>query len=109
MDMAASIFAFNGVKSMANLAKALNGLNVFSEIKKATIKLTNKVIAIQSALFDAQTHQSTMIQEIDDLKKELVRVKAWEKEKQCYQLTPYRPGGTVCWLKEVRKNGEPTY
>lgn len=81
MDMTVIMSAISGFKSMTDIIKALNGLRVSSEVKSATMDLLDNVIKVQSSLLDAQSQQSAIIKEIDDLKKELMCIKAWEKEK----------------------------
>jgi hypothetical protein len=57
----------------------------------------------------AHAEQFTMVQRIRDLEQEIARIKAWEAEKQRYQLIAPWPGCFVYALKETSKGTEPPH
>lgn len=111
VDIATIQSAVMGMKAAGDIAKSLFQLSSSAEIKAQVIDLQNAILSAQQSAFAAQSQQSAMIQQIDDLKKEIADIKAWEKEKQRYKLmnTPWGAGGVVYGLKESCKETEAAH
>jgi len=82
------------------------GLRDSAKLLEKTVELNQQIAAAQSALFSAQSEQTMLVKKIDDLEKEIDRLKAWEVEKNRYKLVRYEPGVLVYYLKSEENNGE---
>lgn len=110
VDIATIQGAVMSMKAAGDIAKSLFQLSSSAEIKGQVIDLQNAILSAQQSAFAAQSQQSAMIQQINDLKKEIADIKAWEKEKQRYKLISAPWGGSVLYaLKESCKGTEPPH
>jgi hypothetical protein len=102
--------AFIGSLNAAiQVAKALIGVRDTAMIDAKVIELTDHLIEAQNSIMQSQAEQSALIKRVHDLEEELARIKAWEEEKQRYQLiTPWN-GFFVYALKESGKGAEPPH
>lgn len=110
-DVTLLLSAMAGLKHAADIAVGLHKLHTLTEVNTKAVELLQVILNVQGAALSAQAEQSTMIEEIRKLKEELVRVKAWEAQKQRYALTPPMDfGGAVVYaLKESMSAGEPPH
>jgi rubrerythrin len=85
-------------------------LKSLSDVQGKVIELQSAILAAQSNALSANADQAAMVEEIRTLKEEIALVKAWEAQKQRYQLTQFRNGpGVVYALKESMSNSEPAH
>jgi hypothetical protein len=61
MDLLALAQGFQAVRSAGQLAQALIGLRDAAAILEKTVELNRKIADAQSALFEAQTEQTTLV------------------------------------------------
>lgn len=101
--------AILGLKTAADIAKGFLQLQSMAEVQGKVIDLQSSILAAQSSALAAQSEQSLMIQQVRDLEEEVARVKAWEGEKQRYQLVAPWPGYFVYALRESCKGTEPPH
>jgi hypothetical protein len=97
------------LKTAAEIAIGLGKLHTMAEVNAKAIELQGAILGLQSDAFAAHSQQSTMVERIRDLEKELARVKAWEETKQRYQLYQPLPGTFVYALKEHGGSAEPAH
>lgn len=86
MDLIAIGQGFQAAKSMAELVKAMVGLREGAQILEKTVELNTKILAVQTALANAQEEQTTLVKTIGTLEEEIARSKRWDTEKQNYEL-----------------------
>lgn len=99
--MVAEIYAgISSFKVMLDIAKGLKDLSDASARYAAVIELQEKIFAAQEA-------QTSLIQKVSDLEKEVVQFKNWDAEKDRYLLTDYGSGTFAFALKPEKANGEP--
>lgn len=108
-DMTLIQNAVLGLQTAANMAKGLIHLSSMADVQLKVIDLQTSILAAQSSALAAQSEQSTMIQQISQLEKEIAEIKAWEEEKQRYQMIAPWPGVFVYALKESCKGSEPPH
>lgn len=110
MDLALIQGTISGLKTAADIAKGLMELKSMADVQTKVIELQSAILAAQSSALAANADQAAMVDEIRALKEEITRVKAWEAQKQRYQLTKFRNGpGVVYALKESMSNSEPPH
>ena len=109
MDIGSIAAAATSIRTIADIIKTLSKMKSIPEVQTAIIELRNEIISAQSNALVAQSEQATMIQKISDFEKEITNIKAWEKEKQRYQLVSPWNGCVVYALKEQCKKTEPPH
>lgn len=81
-----------------------------ADVQGKVIELQSAIFAAQSSALAANADQAAMLEDIRALKEEIARVKAWEAQKQRYQLTPFWEGSAVVYaLKKSMCNSEPPH
>lgn len=91
-------------------AKAVKGLDGLSATaREAKLRdLGSQVLAAQQSAFAAYESKAALLERVNALEAELVRLKDWEAEKQRYKPDRIEPGTLVYVLKqEFMKAGEP--
>lgn len=101
--MVAEVFAgLSAFKAMFDLAKGLKDIN------DATVR-NAAVIELQEQILTAQNEQATLIDKVRDLEKEVAELKAWDAEKQNYELKEIGRGSFACVLKPEAQGAEPVH
>jgi formate dehydrogenase maturation protein FdhE len=109
-DMLAIAQGLNALKATADIIKAMVGLRDAAQILEKTIELNQKILTVQTALADAQTEQTSLIQTVRELEEEIARLKAWNADKDRYQLEQLPPRVYVYALKQdMAREGEPVH
>lgn len=110
MDMTLIQGAITGLKTASDIAIGLGKLNTLAQVQEKSVELGQIIVAAQSATLSAYADQAAMIEEVRALKEEIMRVKAWETQKQRYKLvSPWKAGGVAYALRESMANGEPPH
>jgi Zn finger protein HypA/HybF involved in hydrogenase expression len=101
--MVVDLFTGLGVfKSLYDSAKALKDINDATIRNGAIIELQEKILAAREA-------QSSLLERINELEKEVANFKAWETEKQKYEMKVLSPGSIVYALKAQAQGTEPAH
>lgn len=103
VDMQSINAAFLGLKTAMDMAKGLRSLDQMADVRLKVIDLQQVILEAQDKLNAAQSEQSALAKRNDDLEKEMASMKAWEKEKERYQLIEPWRGCFVYALKESSK------
>lgn len=110
MDMSLIQGTITGLKTASDIAKGFLELKSITDVQAKVIDLQSAILSAQSSALAANSDQAAMVEKIRALKEEVARVKAWEAQKQRYQLTQFRNGpGVVYALKESMSNAEPPH
>ncbi len=110
MDMTLIQGAITSLKTASDIAVGLGKLNTLAQVQEKSVELGQIIVAAQSATLCAYADQAAMIEEVRALKKEIMRVKAWETQKQRYKLvSPWEAGGVAYALRESMAIGEPPH
>ena len=109
MDMSLIQGTITGLKTVSDIAKGFLELKNLSEVQGKVIELQTVILNTQSSAMAANSAQFAAVDEIRALKEEVMRVKAWETQKQRYKLhTPWE-GSVIYALKESMSNSEPPH
>ena len=99
--MVGEVFAGIGAfKTMFDMAKALKDIN------DATIR-NGAIIELQEKILAARDEQTALLERISGLEKEVAVLKAWDADKERYQLTEVCPGVYAYTPKAGMERGEP--
>ena len=101
--------AYNSGKAAFDIAQGVNALSSEVERNSAVVEIQRHVMEGNSNLMAAQQAHSAALKRIDDLEKEVVRLKDWSAEKQNYQLKSIDPSGFAYMPKPELQTGEPPH
>lgn len=107
MDITLIQSAIAGLKTASDIAKGILDLKITTEVGGKVAELQNVILTAQESAFAANAAQSEMAEEIRALKDEMVRIKAWEAQKNRYQMESPWAGAVVYALKDSMKGTEP--
>jgi hypothetical protein len=109
-DMTAIAQALGALKAMKDIAEATIGLRDTAAFRERQIEFQGKIIDAQNALAALQEERTTLIETIRQHEEEIARMKAWDAEKQRYELKAIAAGGSLVYsLKEEAKGTEPPH
>jgi hypothetical protein len=108
-DMSAIAAALSSLNAAKDIAQAMIGLRDSAAFQAKLIEFQSKLIDANSAAFAAQDERSTLLERIRELEKEMAAIKAWETEKQRYQLKEVFRGALAYVLKDEAKGTEPIH
>lgn len=109
MDMGALAAALASLKAAKDIAEAMVGLRDAAAFQGKLIEFQSKIIDANNAAFAAQEERSALLQRVRDLEEQVARLKAWETEKQRYQLENLYVGSFAYVLKEEARGAEPIH
>jgi len=110
MDMAMIQGTITGLKVAGDIAKGLLDLKSLADVQGKVIELQSAILSAQSSALAANAAQSAMVDEIGALKEEVTRIKAWESQKERYQLEKIWENGAVAYaLKKSMSGAEPPH
>jgi hypothetical protein len=99
MVFAETISGLGAVKTAFDMAKALQSIHDATARDRAVIDLQKEILAAQEAQF-------SLVDRVRELERELAGLKAWDADKQRYQLAELAPGVVVYSLKPEMANGD---
>jgi hypothetical protein len=92
----------SALKTAFDIAKGLKDIDDATRRNAAVIELQEKILAAQSA-------QSSLLEHVSQLEKEVTKLKDWEADKKRYQLADIGNGVVALALKPAMSNGEPMH
>jgi hypothetical protein len=87
---------------MLDIAKGLKDINDAATRNVVAIELQEKIFAARDA-------QSAALERIRELEKEVADLKAWDRDKQRYELADVGDGTFAYLLKEAMRGSEPPH
>lgn len=109
VDIASIAGALSALQTAGEIAKGMIGLSDTAKIQGKVIELQSAILAAQSNALSAQAEQSSLLSRIGDLEKEIAKVKAWEAEKENYELFQFRPGAFAYRFKTSVDPAKPAH
>src|SRR5260370_38734171 len=99
LDMTAIAAALASIKAAKDIEQAMIGLRDTAAFQEKLLEFQSKLIDANNAAFTAQDERSSMLDRIRELEKEVADLKAWEAEKERYELQRLEPGELIYRLK----------
>jgi len=107
-DMTAIAQAFGALKALKDIGEAMIGLRDASAFRERQIEFQQRIIDAQSAISAVQQENAALTERIRHLEKEINNLKAWEGEKQRYELQSLGNGNSFAYaLKTMEQETEP--
>jgi DNA repair exonuclease SbcCD ATPase subunit len=105
--IAAAVSALNGAK---DIAQAMIGLRDGAAFQAKLIEFQSKLIDANSAAFAAQDERASLLKRISQLEEEMATFKAWNADKERYELEALFDGGLFAYIpKEGMENRQPLH
>lgn len=98
-----------GLKTAIDTAISVKKLIKNEDLKDRISNLINMIIGLQQHILSIQSDHQKLLQEKDRTSKELMKLKAWNKEKMNYKLTETCPGVFVYSYQQSNKNTDPQH
>src|SRR5689334_19073320 len=105
-DMALIGGAVASLKLAFDMTKTLGAIRDFAKLNETVIELQRLIMAAQSDALAAQSDQFSLLQRISDLEKQIADIKAWDAEKQKYELKDVGLGSFAYVVKETVRGSE---
>ena len=100
---------------VTNIPLIINSFkSILSTIKDVNLKsqlndLYDKILELQTGLLTTQTSYFALINENNELKQELNKIRGWELEKSKYKLTEISEGTFIYLYQNSNDSNEPTH
>lgn len=101
--------AFGSLKVAIDLAKGVQSLQTSTAVNQAISDILNALVDARSDALDAVETKAALLKRIDELEAELTRLKAWDGEKQRYEMKRYYPGVIAYALKPGMEAEDKTH
>ncbi|WP_130229052.1 hypothetical protein [Bradyrhizobium sp. Leo121] len=102
MVVAETIAGLSSLKTAFDMTRALANMH------ETTVR-DRAIIELQREILDGLSAQSELLKTVSSLEAEVARLKAWDADKERYQLCEIAPGVTAYSLKEGVENGDPKH
>jgi hypothetical protein len=109
VDVSAIAGTVSALKGAIDITQAMIGLRDAQAIQTKVIELNSKILEAQSSAFLANEERSALIERVGRLEQEIAALKAWNAEKNRYELTQWGNGAFAYVLKETEQAGEPRH
>jgi Zn finger protein HypA/HybF involved in hydrogenase expression len=108
-DIGAIAAALSSLKAAKDISQAMVGLGSAAAFQEKRLELQSKILDAQESAFTAQQERTTLLDRVSNLEKELANAKAWEAEKQRYELQSVHAGAFAYSLKPQALGAEPAH
>jgi hypothetical protein len=95
LDAQAFAGMLQSFQAITNIAKSLIGMHDVAVIRERVSKLQAEILSAQTSALAFQTEYAKTFERIRELEKEVADLKAWDVEKQRYELGGLRPQDRV--------------
>lgn len=101
--------AITSLKTVIEITKFINSNENDEKLKERTKELINTIINLQHQMLSIQSDHGKLLQDNDNMRKKLMKLEAWDKEKSNYKLTEICPGVFVYSYKKTNDNTDPEH
>lgn len=105
-EIATLMSSLKGAKDILETMKDLRDTAAF---QAKVVELQSKILDAQSAAFNAQEMRAALVQQVRDFETEVARLKAWEREKERYELKGLGNGTLAYAVKDSVRGAEPPH
>jgi hypothetical protein len=99
----------SSLKAIKDISEAMVGLRDAAAFQEKRLELQSKMLEAQSAAFAANEERATLIERVSSLEQDVAHLRAWDSEKQRYELKQWADGAFAYALKETEAGGEPMH
>jgi len=109
-DMGAIAGLITGINGIKTIAQSIIAERDAALVREKTTALSASLLSVLGDAIAAQAEQSVLLKRIDDLEKEIEKVKAWDAQKARYEMRSTADGGAIVMvLKPDAQGSEPPH
>jgi hypothetical protein len=108
-DMTLIAGTISSLKSAFDISKLLVAVRDSTMLNEKVLELQRAILAAQSDALAAQSDQFALLERVRNLEKQLVDIKAWDSEKQRYELQAVYRDAFAYALKPDSGGSEPPH
>lgn len=105
-EISAGLTSLNAAKQ---IVQGLDAMRTEAAINEVKIDLQGLILGAQQGLFAAQQQEAATAERIRALEAEVAQAKAWEAEKERYELKEFPTGVFAYEMKAEAASGEPPH
>ena len=109
IDVGSIQAAVTSLKTATDIAKGFLDLRNLSEVQGKVVELQAEILAAQTSALAAQSDQMALLDHVRGLEAQVAQMKAWEAEKERYELRERATGIVAYRLKDEARGTEPTH
>lgn len=109
VDAVAIAGAMNSLKIALDLLNGAKAARDTKLIGEALEQIRARLIEAQMLVLEAQQTISALLDSERELKRKLMELEEWEREKQRYEMIEFDPGRIVYRVKEAARGAEPVH
>ena len=109
MPLAEIASALTSLKAAFDMTKAMKDIRDATSFQGKVFELQRTILEAQSQAIEARDAHSADVKRIGQLEEEIARLKAWDGEKERYELIAVGHGAFVYALKPEMAGGEPSH
>ncbi len=107
MDATTIAAAIGGLRTAGDIARSILDLKIDSEISEKVIELQRQILSAQEAALSTQQLQMELLETKRQLEKEIADLKAWDRERENYELKDIARGTFAYVPKPNPNTSEP--
>jgi hypothetical protein len=109
VDMSAISGLATSLRSVVEITKAMKDIDDANLIQTKVFELTREIMSAQQCALAAQAAQFDLLQNKRDLEEEITKLKAWNAEKDRYELQSVAAGALAMVVKESVRGTAPIH
>lgn len=99
----------SSLKAIKDISETMIGLRDASVFEEKRFELQSKMLDAQNAALAANEERAALVQRVSGLEQEVARLRAWDSEKERYELKQWGDGAFAYTLKETETSSEPLH
>lgn len=109
VDISAIGAALSSFNTLKNIAQSMVALHDSQTVQSKVIEFNGALIDAQTKIFAVNEERTTLIDRVRELEKQVADLKAWEAEKQRYEMVALAPNVIAYAAKEAMRGSEPMH
>jgi hypothetical protein len=109
MDLTSMSAALSSLVAAKDITQSMVGLRDTAAFQEKRLELQSKIMDAQASVFSVNEERTTLIDRVSTLEKEIADLKAWDAEKNRYELKRLDTGGFAYTLKAGSNSSEPEH
>jgi hypothetical protein len=108
-DLSAIATILSSLNAAKDIAQGMINLRDAAAFQSKLLEFQSKLLDANNAALAAQDERASLLEQIRTLEKEIDELRAWDAEKERYQLTEIGPAAFAYVVKEDARGAEPVH
>src|SRR4051794_6216029 len=109
VEITAIASVLSSLKAAKDIAEAMITLRDSAAFQSKVIEFQSKILDAQSSAFSANEERTTLVETVRQLEKQIADLKAWDREKERYELKEFASHAMAYEVKESMRGTEPVH